>query len=137
MDKKHDTSLYSIINCMPGMPLQCLRFQQWRCYVKIEMSIKLIMKSGIASTRTFSLQMQSDVGEPWITIAFILNKITPDFYSSTGNQGIKEGITWNWLKIHVSATICLNYKENGGRNNPWELQLLKFRGEGVISWDFL
>ena len=29
------------------------------------------MKSGIASTITFTLQAQSDVGEPWIIVAFI------------------------------------------------------------------
>ena len=46
------------------MPLQELSFQQWKCYVKIKMSRKLRMKSGIASTRTLTLQAQCDVGEP-------------------------------------------------------------------------
>ena len=63
LDKKHDVSLYSFINCMCSMPLQDLRFQQWRCYAKIKMLRKLRLKSGIASTRTFTLQAQSDVGE--------------------------------------------------------------------------
>ena len=39
--------------------------------------------------------------------------------------------------MQVNATICLNYKENGGRNNPWEPPLLKIGGKGVISLDFL
>ena len=64
-------------------------------------------------------------------------KIAPDFSSNTGNQGMKEGITWNWLKINANAPICLNYKENGGKNNPWDPPLLKIFGERVISLDFL
>ena len=95
------------------------------------------MKIGIASTKTFTQQAQSDVDEPWITIAFKYKKISLRFPSNTGNQGSKEGITWNWLKIQENETICLNYKENGGRNNPWDPLLLKIGDERVISLDFL
>ena len=64
LDEKHDVSLYSLINCMCGMPLEDLSFRQWRCYAKIKMSSKLRIKRGITSTRTFTLQVQSSVGEP-------------------------------------------------------------------------
>ena len=64
LDEKSVVSLYSLINCMCNMPFQELCFQQWRYYAKIKMSRELRMKSGITSTRTFTLQAQSDVGEP-------------------------------------------------------------------------
>ena len=38
--------------------------RQWICHAKIKMSRKLRMKSGIAARRTFTLEYQSDVGEP-------------------------------------------------------------------------
>ena len=135
MDEKCDVSLYSLINYMWDMPLQDLIFQQWRCYAKLNMSRKLRMKSEIASNRTFTLQVRSNVGEPWTIVAFIEKIITLDFPSNTRNQGLKDGITWNWLKIQVNASICLNYKENRGWNNPWEPPLLKIGGERVISLD--
>ena len=39
--------------------------------------------------------------------------------------------------MQANAAMCLNYKENGARNHPWEPPLLKIGGERVISVDFL
>ena len=68
--------------------------------------------------QNFTLQAQSDVGEPGITVVIIWNKIYLDFHFNIGNQVLKKEMTLNWLKIHENATISLNYKENEGWNNP-------------------
>ena len=132
MDKKHDASLYSLINCMCNMRLQYLSFRQWRCYAKIKLLRKIRMKSGTTSTRTFTLQPQSNVGEPWIIVAFIYNKVSLIFAPILEIKGSKRNhikLTKNASEIWSGWTmnICSLYLE---KNSPWfSLQYWKSRAQ--------
>ena len=136
MDKNHDASLYSLINWMCSIPLEGISFQQWRCYAKINMSRKLKIKSGITSTRTFTLQAQSNVGEPRNIVSLYRTKlplIFPPILEIKGSKKVSHEIDQKYRQMQPYAWITGKMK---GKITLRSLHYLKLGAKGLFHYNF-